>query len=67
MTTEEAMALTARHTDVTIKRRHGTWTGRVIGVITQPAVIVEEANGSRTAIVLDEAEVVALVEGTERQ
>ena len=40
---------------VTISRNYGKWTGKVVGIVDEPALILEQEDGFRTVIVLDGA------------
>jgi hypothetical protein len=40
---------------VTIARCGAEWTGQVIGLVTQPALILRDGSGQRRVIVLDGA------------
>lgn len=55
MTAKEAMALVWPAQDVEITRRHATWKGKVVGVVNEPCLILEDATGKRITIALSEA------------
>lgn len=43
---------------VTITRNYAKWTGRVVGLVDSPALLIEGEDGRRTAVVLEGASVV---------
>lgn len=55
MTQGEAQALLRSGDVVTVYRAGGQWTGRVVGIVPSPSLLLEDEHGQRRAIVLDGA------------
>jgi hypothetical protein len=56
VTIDDALDLASRAEPVTITRGDTHWTGRVVGVVTRAALILQQEDGRRVTIVLDGAD-----------